>query len=169
MRNIIFIIMIVSFAMVSSQIRADEPLELPVQKTVSSPDSSIIAISDPVLSTTKIINNKTKKLLWQIPGWHRWLFVANDGKHVVTGYGGMNLIPRDYDKHMTLITFWRKGKKIKDVTLEEIVPNKSILQKTVSHYHWGGIQEIDGQGRLIVKRADQKVLYYDLDTGHQIN
>ena len=91
--------MIVSFAMVSSQIRADEPLELPVQKTVSSPDSSIIAISDPVLSTTKIINNKTKKLLWQIPGWHRWLFVANDGKHVVTGYGGINLIPRDYDKY----------------------------------------------------------------------
>lgn len=39
--------------------------------------------------------------------------------------------------------------------------------KTVSHYHWGGIEEIDGKGRLVVKRADEKILLYDLDTGQQ--
>jgi len=79
----------------------------------------------------------------------------------------MNLIPRDYDKHMVLISFWREGKKIRDVTLEEIAPNKSILKKTVSHFHWGGIEEIDEKGRLVVKRADEKVILYDLDTGRE--
>lgn len=96
------------------------------------------------------------------------MFLANDGKHAVTGYGGMNLIPRNYDKHMVLITFWREGKKTRDVTLEEIVPRKSILKKTVSHYHWGAIEGIDGKGRLVVKRADEKVLLYDVDSGQQI-
>jgi len=168
MRNFIFGILFFATVVASTSTYADSPLAPPAIMSATSPDGSITAISDPAKSITKIEKTKTKKVLWQIPGWHRWLFVANDGKHAVTGYGGMNLIPQSYDKKMILISFWREGKKLRDVSLEEIITKKSMLEKTVSHYHWGGIEKIDEKGRLVVKRADEKVLFYDVATGLQI-
>lgn len=127
MRNFIFSIFFLSIVVFPLSTSADSPPASPAKVTKTSPNGLFTAISDPESSITKMQNTKTKKVLWQIPGWHRWLFVANDGKHAVTGYGGMNLIPQNYDKHMVLISFWRDGKKIRDVTLEEIAPKKSML------------------------------------------
>ena len=100
-------------------------------------------------------------------GWFRWLFVSNDGIHVVTGYDGMNLIPTDYTDDLVLFTFWGKGRRIRSVTLKEVVPRKSILTRTVSHYHWGSIEGINDKGLLVVVRADGKKLYFDVKTGLQ--
>jgi hypothetical protein len=111
MRNFIFSIFFLSILVVTLSTNADSPLAPPAKVTEASPNGLFTVISYPESSITKIQNTKTKKVLWQIPGWHRWLFVANDGKHAVTGYGGMNLIPQDYDRHMVLISFWREGKK----------------------------------------------------------
>lgn len=166
MRSLIGSIFLLSFLVVSLPAHADSPLDPPAKVIATSPDGFIIATSYPVSLVTKI-ENKEKKALWQIPGWHRWLFIANDGKHAVIGYDGMNLIPQDYNNHMVLISFWREGKKIRDVTLEEVVPKKAMLKKTTSHYHWGSIEGIDRKGRLVIKRADEKVLLYNLETGRQ--
>lgn len=100
-------------------------------------------------------------------GWFRWLFVSNDGNHAVTGYAGMNLIPVNYTDDLVLLTFWEKGKKIRKVTLKEIVPSKSILTRTVSHYHWGTIDGINDKGSLVVNRSDGKILLFDVTTGIQ--
>jgi hypothetical protein len=60
----------------------------------------------------------------------------------VTGYDGINLIPQNYTKDLVLISFWRRDKKIRDVTVGELFPDTHILRKTISHYNWGLITGI---------------------------
>ena len=148
--------------------RADSPLAPPGRYTEKSPDGSIMAISDPKTSTTVFQNTTTKKVLWRLPSWERSLFVANDGKHVVVGYSGLNLIPQGYDEGMVLFTFWREGKKVREVTLKEFISNKSQPQKSASHYHWGSIEKIGPDGNLIVRDAQHKVSRYSLETGLEL-
>ena len=102
-----------------------------------------------------------------MPGWFRWLLVSNDGTHVVTGYDGLNLIPINYAEDTVMFTFWAKGKEIRRVRLKEIIPSKSVLTRTMSHYEWGTIERIDEKNRLVVRRADGKALFFDVATGIQ--
>src|SRR4051812_36558644 len=129
-------------------LHADEPMPPPTKFIVRSSDGRVAAISDPDATTTKIIRTADKKILWEIPRWESVLFLANDGRHVVAGYGGGNLIPVEYDERMVLFTFWREGKQIREVTVKEFVSNKSKPHRTVSHYHWGRIDRIDSEGKL---------------------
>jgi hypothetical protein len=148
---------------------ADSPLRSPAKFTVKSPDGQISAIADPDLRATKITRTADGRLLWEIPRWERWLFVANDGKHVVAGYSGMNLIPVDYDEKLVVFTFWREGKKIKEVTLKEFSAGKSPPRRTASHYNWGWIEKIDADGLLVVHDSDHEKTYrYSLETGLEV-
>jgi hypothetical protein len=127
----------------------------------------ITAVSDPKRDITNIQRTSDGTTLWEIPGWHRGLFVADDGRYAVTSYNGLNLIPVDYSTSLVLFTFWCQGRKVRDVTIGEFIPRGDILVRTVSHYHWGSILGIGKDGRLAVRRADEKVFHYDLTTGKQ--
>jgi hypothetical protein len=145
--------------------RADEAFLPPARLVVTSPDGRVAAISDPSSATTTVEQAGTHQLLWRLPGWHRWIFVANDGRHAVVGNEGMNLIPQDYRDELVLFSFWREGRLVREITVKAFVPDRRMLQKTVSHYHWGAIKEIDAANRLVVVRADGKTFRFDLDTG----
>ncbi len=147
---------------------ADEPLPAPEVRVVKSQDGLIEAKSDPKKNLTTIRRARTKKKLWTIPGWYRDLTVSNDGRHVVTGYDGINLIPRGYDNDLVLFTFWSEGERVRGVTVKEFIPHPSILEETVSHYHWGSIQGIDQDNRLVVRRADGRKFRYALESGTRI-
>lgn len=150
-------------------VRADSPMPPPSKFTVKSPNGEISAISDPKAPTTKITQTKDGRLLWEIPRWESWLFVANDGKHVVAGYSGMNLIPIGYDEQMVVFTFWREGKKIRDVTVKEFSAGKSPPRRTASHFNWGWIEKIDPDGLLVVHDSDHNKKYrFSLETGLQV-
>lgn len=151
--------------------RSDEPLRPPAITVATSNGGSVRAISDPATQTTRIESTATGKVLWSLPGWQRWMFVADDGKHLVTT-GCMNLIPVEHDRRLVLFTFWAEGKKVADVTLQEVVPHEWMLRRTVSHYHWGDIEKIDAQGRLVVRRVGPlggEELRFELATGRRVN
>ena len=146
--------------------RADTPLPPPAVKVSTSSGGTVRAVSDPRTNTTRIEVIATGKLLWTLPGWHRWVRVSDDGRHAVTEYG--NLIPVDHDAGMVLITLWREGKKVREVTLKELVPAPAVLKRTASHYHWGDVEQIDAQGRLAVRRADGQLFRFDMETGSRV-
>jgi hypothetical protein len=146
--------------------RGDTPLPPPARHTANSPSGAIRAVSDP-MAGTKIEDVKRHKVLWRLPGWYRRVFVADDGKHLVTGYDGLNLIPRDFSDDLVLVTFWREGRKIKEVRLRELFPDHRVLQATISHYAWGTIDGIDAQGRLKVRRVDGRIFYFDVSSGKE--
>ena len=84
--------------------KADTPLPPPTKVIVISPSERMRAISEPKAGT-HIEDTKRHKVLWCLPDWHRSLSVANDGKHLVTQYDGLNLIPIDFTDDLVLLTF----------------------------------------------------------------
>jgi hypothetical protein len=144
--------------------RADTPLPPPAKVSAKSPSGRIRAISDPKAGT-RVEDVKRDKVLWSLPGWHRSLFVADDGKHLVTQYDGLNLLPIDFSDDLVLLTFWREGRRFRDVRVRDFLPDHEVRERTVSHYHWGIVHGIDAQGRLKVERADGKIFFFDVTTG----
>lgn len=134
----------------------------PRKFTFASPNGRIRAVSDPKAGT-KIEDVKNHKVLWRLSNWYRRIYVADNGKYVVT----MNddLIPTDFTNDLVLFTFWAEGKRVRDITIKEIAPERRVLEKTASHYSWGGIEGFDLNGRLKVKRADGKTFLFDVATG----
>jgi hypothetical protein len=84
-----------------------------------SPNGRIRAISDPKAGT-HVEDVKQHKVLWSFPDWHPSLFVADDGKHLVTQYDGSNLLPTDFSDDLVLLTFWREGRKFRDVRVRRL-------------------------------------------------
>jgi hypothetical protein len=146
----------------------DMPLPPPGRIVTTSPNGQIRAVSDPNEGTS--VEDPTRnEVLWHIPSWHRSMFVANDGKHLITEYDGMNLIPINFTDDLVLLTFWREGKKIREITVKDLFPDHSKLLRTVSHYVWRTTIKFDGQGRLNVSRIDGKMLIFDVPTGQERN
>jgi hypothetical protein len=160
--------MVTAMGALPHTLRADAPLPPPALHRVMSPDGGITAVSDPLLRKTVFQVTATKEVLWELPAWERSIFVANDGRHAVTVYGGLNLIPRDADEEMVLFAFWREGKKIGEVRLKDFVAHKSKPRRTVSHSHWGMVRMIDAEGRLVVADSQGRLFRYDMSTGLEI-
>jgi hypothetical protein len=144
--------------------RADTPLPPPSIETVTSPSGRIRAVSDPETNNTRVEDAKSNKVLWSVPDWYRNFFVTDDGMFLVGEYKGMNLIPTDYRDDLVLLTFWREGRKIREITVKEFFPDRSALQRTASHYAWRDELALE-RGRLKVERADGKIIFFDLATG----
>ena len=59
---------------------------------------------------TRVEDVKRHKVLWSILDSHRSLLVADDGKHLVERYDGLNLLPTDFSDDLVLLTFCAKEK-----------------------------------------------------------
>ena len=153
-------------AAIALQVKADTPVPPPSKVTVTSPNGRIRAISDPKKGT-RLENLTQHKTLWRLSDWYRAMFVADDGKHVVTEYDGLNLIPTDFPDDLVLLTFWREGKRVREVRVKDFIPDRRILERTASHYYWGRVHGIDAQGHLKVERADGKTFLFDMTTGEK--
>jgi hypothetical protein len=158
------LIAFLSVAIALSTARGDAPLPPPGKVTVTSPSGRIRAFSDPKTGT-RVEDANSHKVLWSLPDWHRRFFISDDGKHLVTQYDGLNLIPTDFTDDLVLFTFWREGRKLREIRVRDFVPDHRMLQRTASHYYWGTIYSIDAQGRLKVERADGKIFFFDVTTG----
>jgi len=144
--------------------KGDMPLPPPSEITAMSRNSGIRAISDPKAGT-RVEDAKQGKVLWRLSEWHRSMRVADDGKHLVTESDGMNLIPVDFTDDFVLLTFWRNGTKIRDVTVRDLFPGRQGLVRTVSHYAWRLGMDLDAQGWLLVSLIDGRTLLFDVGTG----
>lgn len=143
---------------------ADSPLPPPAVHRASSPNGKFTVVSDPNTGT-KLVESGSGKQLCELPGWFRSIYVSNDGEHFATGYSGLNLVPLSTDDSLELIAFWKRCRKVESVPLRAIVPERSILQRTVSHYAWGNITGVDEKGRLVVTRIDGRVFRFNMSSG----
>jgi hypothetical protein len=166
MRALVFLL---SITVALCAARGDEPLPPPTKVIATSPNGRIRAVSDPKANVARVEDAKSHKLLWSLPGWHRAFFVANDGKHLVTEYYGLNLIPTGFFiGHIVLFTFWDEGRKIREVRVRDFIPDRHILNRTASHYLWRETMGIDEHGRLKVERVDHRIFLYDVATGKEL-
>lgn len=144
---------------------ADTPLPPPKALTTCSPAGTVCAISDPATSLTVVSPRAPQQQAWTIPGWHRWLFVSDDGKSVVVGYAGMNLVPRGVTLEEPVLFFYNKGSLVRTVTLGDLYTHKSQMRLTVSHLSWAHIPGINQANQLVVTLADGRTVAFAASTG----
>lgn len=149
--------------LISLPLWADAPVALPERHNVSSSDGKYEAISDPE-NGTKCIDKLTGKTLWENKKWYRYLFLSNNGRCAVSVYDGY-MIPLGYDKKMTLLTFLKDGKIIREVSVGEIISDPKILVRTVSNYEWGEVEGFNEDGIFRLRLNGQKILLFDPETG----
>jgi hypothetical protein len=164
MRALAFLL---SIAITLDVARGDMPLPPPSKVTVTTPSGRIRAVSDPETNITHVEDAKSNKSLWSLPNWYRNFFVSDDGMNLVAEYNGLNLIPTDYQDDLVLLTFWREGKKIREITVRDFFADGSRPMRTASNYTWRGTLELDERGRLKAERSDGKIFFFDLATGKE--
>lgn len=125
------------------------------------------ATSDPELGTFVHPADETDEAdaLWKLPRWYRVLFVTDDGIHLITGYDGMNLVPRDRPSETVVVEFWKRGSLVESYSLGDLGYSRARLRKTASHYHWGGYVGIGEDGRFRLEMVDGVKLVFDPSTG----
>lgn len=150
---------------------ADTPLPPPKITEVWSHNKDYCAVMDPRQMTTTVYrveqgDRRTK--VWAMFGWFRVADLSNDGEHLVTGYPGINLLSLNYTMDDVMIYFFRRGELIQTVALKELVPERTALKRTVSHFLWGSYEGLDSQDRYTVKTVEDRVLTFDIRTGQAL-
>jgi hypothetical protein len=152
-------------ALCSLTVFGDQPLAPPSLRTECSPSGAICAEMDPERGTTVFRRaNGEHDVLWRMPGWFRVAFVADDGKHLVTGYDGSNLLA-GRDPNEAMLHFWNEGQLLHSVSLGQLLPDLSRLKRTVSHWHWGNYVGFDQNGHIVVETVDGKRHRFNVSTG----
>lgn len=121
-----------------------------------------------VVADDEVLVITGRQVLWALKGWFRDAYLTDDGAHLVTGYDGLNLLQRDYQSDTTMLTFWRQGRKVRDVPLSEMIADVSRLVPTVSHYLWGHSEGIDSEGRFVVHTIENRRIAFDMGTGRAV-
>jgi len=144
---------------------ADEPLPLPSEFTICSPAGKVCAKSDPVTNITLVSPQTYQQQSWAIPGWHRWLFVSDDGESVIVGYAGMNLVPLDVTLGEPVLFFYNKGRLVRTINLGDLYKHKFQLVRTFSHYRWANTPRINKANQLVVELVDGKKVAFAASSG----
>lgn len=151
---------------------ADEPLPPPKEMTFWSPNRSVCAVSDPASQLTTVFRiepGSDKRIkLWQMHGWQRSAFVADDGRHLVIGYAGLNLLTLKHLKNQPMAYFVREGEVIGVAALDQLVPDQSKLARTASHFMWGGCGGFDKSGHFVIETFDKRRHTFDVTTGQEL-
>jgi hypothetical protein len=152
-------------ALLAGPALADAPLPPPEELRICSPAGKVCATSDPATNVTLVSSQTSRQKPWTIPGWHRWLFVSDDGESVVVGYGGMNLVPVDVTLEEPVLFFYNKGKLVRTVTLGDLYERKSQLRRTMSHFAWADMLGINRANQLVVQLVNGKQVAFAASTG----
>lgn len=152
--------------------RLDEPLPHPTEMTFWSPSRSVCAVSDPDTQLTTIYrveNPSGKRIkLWQMYGWQRSVFVADDGRHVVLGYAGLNLLTLKHRPDQPMAYFVREGEVIGVAALNQLIRDLTKLPRTASHFRWGSCAGIDESGYFVIQTFDEQIHRFDMTKAEAI-
>ena len=152
-------------ALLAAPTLADTPLPPPEKRTTCSPSGKVCVTSDPAKNSTVLSSKTSREGRWTIPGWHRWIFVSEDGKSVVIGHDGMSLVPLNVTLKEPVLFFYNRGKLVRTVTLGDLYKRKSQLIPTASHLAWVYNLSINDNNQLVVKLVNGKTLVFAADTG----
>jgi hypothetical protein len=144
---------------------ADSPTPPPERLTSCSSTKSLCVLSDPDTNRTIASPNGANAKPWMIPGWHRWLFVSEDGESVIVGYDGMNLVPPDVTLKQPVLSFYNRGDLKRVITLGDLYNGVSKLQRTTSHYAWTEGIHLNKSNQLVIQLVDGKKAAFAANTG----
>lgn len=103
-------------------------------------------------------------------GWHLNAYLSDNGRNLIVFYPGANLLNLGYKADDVMMTFYDRGKVLRQVRLNKIVPNSTpdIFRRTVSHYSWLESYGLVGD-KFIINTLNQKRLIFDIKTGKRLS
>ncbi len=144
---------------------ADSPLPPPAKYTVCSPNQAFCAVADPSVQTVSIVARGATTPIWSLKPWHRQVFLANDGDHLVIGPDGLNLIPLNTKLTDPLLVFMNRKAVVTVVSVGDLFASLSLLRRTASHYDWGRVVGVSARDQLVVQLANGKRMAFDVSSG----
>lgn len=109
-----------------------------------------------------------REVFWMMDGCYEMLGLSNDGKHLVTGFEGRNMLPIDYTKDQTMISFFAMGEPTGLVRLDQLVTDVSRLERTESGYCWGDYLGMNAAGAFVVETVDGEKVVFDVETAERL-
>lgn len=164
-------VLLLLLGLMARTLAADEPLPAPDYRAVCSQNGFFCALMDPGKKVTTVVRRHAGGIsenLWSMPGWFRVAYLSNDGEYLVTGYDGVNLLPLNYRKDQVMLSFYDRGRLIRQVRLNEMITDFSKLEKSASHYQWGNTLGLNESDHLTVELPDKKWMMFDVRTGREI-
>ncbi|HMN21329.1 MAG TPA: hypothetical protein PKA16_08040 [Ottowia sp.] len=141
---------------------ADAPQPPPALHTVCTADRAVCAESDPVAGRTTA-RDADGRTLWTLPGWHRTLFLAGDGRSAVVAPDGANLVPLDATLARPVLRFFHEGRLLRSVTLGALYEELDALPRSASHRVWAQAIGFDAAGRFVVTLVDGRTASFRPD------
>lgn len=145
-----------------------------IAEEIYSPNKRFYAFADLDKKNTSIYevimreNIGRRKKFWAMDGCFEMLGLLNDGKHLVLGYRGTNMIPIDYKKDQVMLSFINRGNLINRIRLNQLITDFSKLQKINSGYYWGRYLGLNSAGYYVIQSVEGKRMLFDVKTGKPI-
>lgn len=103
--------------------------------------------------------------VWSMEGAFPVAWLANDGEHLVAGYEGEKLLRPNYDNNQVMLSFFRRGKIISQVRLDQLVRDVSKLEKAGAGYRWARYWGLNPCGHLVLETVEERALLFNIATG----
>ena len=186
------IVFLAAVIVLARSLHADLPAKPPEDYEVRSPHGRYLAriTVTPPQTMVYALQQDVEVPQWSMKGFHRTVYLADDGQHLVIGYTNLVLRPeyaskeslelasknaRDsisawspavYSPDMVILQFVDRGRIVREVTLHELVPDASKMIKTASSWHWGDfLPGLNRRGEFVVRTVDYRELHFDVKTG----
>lgn len=111
------------------------------------------------------VGQKGHEKIWEVPEWSPALFLTDDGDYLVVGYAGANLLEHHYKRDQVMVSFYRRGRLLNVVRLNQIMVDLKHLQVTDSGVAWGFFAGLIDHHRFAVDTVEHRRLIYDVTTG----
>jgi hypothetical protein len=176
-------------------LHADLPMVPPEDYEARSPNGEYVAriTVTPPRPTIYALRSGVEVEKWSMDGFHRQVYLADDGQHLLIGYVDLILRPghsskespelaaknaRDtihswgpanYSPDMVMLQFVERGQVVREITLHELMPDLSKMLKTASSWYWGDFSPgLNDRGEFVAQTADYRELHFDVKTGRLI-
>jgi hypothetical protein len=144
---------------------ADAPLRPPAKYTVCCPNEAFCAVADPTTQSVSVFARGATVPSWSLNSWHRQIFLANDGEHLIIGPSGLELIPLDTKLADPLLTFMNRKAIVRVVSVGDLFASLSSLRRTASHYECCRVVGVSARDQLVVQLVNGKRVAFNISTG----
>ena len=134
---------------------------------IYSPNRKFYAMPGEKFDSTIIFKADGRKhgsRVWEMPDWSPPC-LSNDGDYLVRSYYGSNLLNAGYKPNEVMISFFKRGVLIRDVHLDELFRDLTVLSRDPSPDPEWGFVRCFGEHQLAVDTVEQRRIVFEMTTG----
>ena len=114
------------------------------------------------------VGRREKIPMWSTEACFEEVWVANDGQHIIGATYAEGALPSNCTKEEIIFSFFKNGKSIGDIRLNEMIGDLSKLEKTQLGLRWGNLKGFNEAGYLVAETVENQMLMLDPTAGTKV-